>query len=232
MDYLETAQVLAPLALWLRETSPGAGLAPRREVENWLTGCYQDEWGLSRGEARQRARGFLATVRRYSNLLVERGEGTYGFIHLTFEEYLAAQGIAQRGQLEVGDTVRVLLEHLTDPAWHETTLLTVGYLGIVQRNRRMAGAVLEGLLEADVPSAERGWNAVVAGEALRDVGPAGVTEGCQRQVLERLVGVMQDADVAPGRALSLRRREGRAPHRASLPHRQIPRDQRSIRPLC
>jgi formylglycine-generating enzyme required for sulfatase activity len=197
MDYLETAQVLAPLALWLRESHPGAGLAPRGEVENWLTEYYQDEWGLARGEARQRARGFLAAVRRYSNLLVERGEGTYGFIHLTFEEYLAAQGIAQQGQLDVEDTMKVLREHLTDPAWHETTLLTVGYLGIVQRNRRTAAAVVQGLLEADVPAAERGWSAVVAGQALRDVGAAGVTEDCRQRVLDRLISTMQDADVAP-----------------------------------
>jgi formylglycine-generating enzyme required for sulfatase activity len=93
--------------------------------------------------------------------------------------------------------MKVLREHLTDPAWHETTLLTVGYLGIVQRNRRTAAAVVEGLLEADVPAAERGWNAVVAGQALRDVGPAGVTEGCRQRVLDRLVSTMQDADVAP-----------------------------------
>jgi formylglycine-generating enzyme required for sulfatase activity len=196
-DYLETAQVLAPLALWLRETYPGAGLATRSEVEDWLARYYQGEWGLARGQARQRARGFLAAVRRYSNLLVERGEGTYGFIHLTFEEYLAAQGIAQRGQLDVGETAKALRQHLTDPAWHETTLLTVGYLGIVQRNRRTAAAAVEGLLEADVPSAERGWNVVVAGEALRDVGPAGVTEDCRRQVLGRLAGAMQDEEVAP-----------------------------------
>jgi len=197
MDYLETARVLAPLALWLRETYPGAGLSHQAEVENWLAQYYQDEWGLIKGEARQRARGFLAAVRHYSNLLVERGEGTYGFIHLTFEEYLAAQGIAQRGQLEVGDTIKALREHLTDPAWHETTLLTVGYLGIVQHNHRTAAAVVEGLLQADVPPVERGWNAVVAGEALRDVGVAGVTEGCRQHVLDRLVGTMQDAGVAP-----------------------------------
>ena len=197
MDYPETVQVLAPLALWLQETHPGTGLATRGEVEDWLTRYYQDEWGLARGEAHQRARGFRAGVRHYSNLLVERSEGTYGFIHLTFEEYLAAQGIAQRGQLDVGETVKTLREHLTDPAWHEMTLLTVGYLGIVQRNYRIAAAVVEGLLEADVPPAERGWNVIVAGQALRDVGLAGVTEGCRQQVLDRLVGVMQDKDVAP-----------------------------------
>jgi len=205
LDYLETARVLAPLALWLRETNPSAGLARQAEMERWLAEYYRgDEWGLSPGEARKRARGFLAAVRRYSNLLVERGEGTYGFIHLTFEEYLAAQGVAQRGELDLSETTRLLVHHLDDLAWHETTLLTVGYLGIVQRNRRSASAVIESLLAAEREGDGRGWNVVVAGEALRDVGAVGITDRCRNRVLDALVETMQDAAVRP----DYRRRAG------------------------
>ena len=205
LDYLETSRVLAPLALWLRETNPGAGLARQEEVLRWLADYYQgDEWGLRAGEARLRARGFLAAVREYSNLLVERGEGAYGFIHLTFEEYLAAQGVAQRGELDLGQTVEVLEQHLDDPAWHETVLLTVGYLGIVQRNRRSASAVIERLLAAERQEESRGWNVVVAGQALRDVGAVGVTDRCRGRVLEALVGTMQDPAARP----DYRRRAG------------------------
>ena len=81
MEYLGTVQVLAPLALWLREENPTAGLVGREQIEGWLTGYYRQEWGEHRGPARQRARVFLENVRRYSNLLVERGEGQYGFLH-------------------------------------------------------------------------------------------------------------------------------------------------------
>lgn len=198
LDYLETARVLGPLALWLRETNPGAGLARQEEVLRWLAEYYQgEEWGLVPGEARRRARGFLAAVRKYSNLLVERGEGTYGFIHLTFEEYLAAQGVAQRGELDLGQTAALLLAHLDEPAWHETTLLTVGYLGIVQRNRRSASALIEQLLAAEREGDGRGWNVVVAGEALRDVGAVGVTDLCRGRVLKTLVATMRDAAVRP-----------------------------------
>jgi len=205
LDYLETARVLAPLALWLRETNPEAGLARQAEVERWLAGYYQgDEWGLPAGEARQRARGFLAAVHRYSNLLVERGEGVYGFIHQTFEEYLAAQGVVQQGELELSRATKLLLEHLDDPAWHETTLLTVGYLSIVQRNRSSASAVIKTLLEAEREGEGRGWNVIVAGEALRDVGTVGVTDLCRSQVLDALVETMQDAAVRP----DYRRRAG------------------------
>jgi formylglycine-generating enzyme required for sulfatase activity len=205
LDYLETARVLAPLALWLRKTNPGAGLAHQKEVQDWLAAYYQgDEWGLRPGQARQRARGFMAAVRKYSNLLVERGEGAYGFIHLTFEEYLAAQGVAQRGELDLSRATDLLLAYLDDPAWHETTLLTVGYLGIVQRNRRSASAVIEDLLAAQREGPGQGWNVIVAGEAVRDVGTVGVTDRCQGRVLEALVAAMQDAAVRP----DYRRRAG------------------------
>ena len=143
-------------------------------------------------------------MRKYSNLLVERGEGAYGFIHLTFEEYLAAQGVAQRGELDLGRAVEVLLQHLDDPAWHETILLTVGYLGIVQRNRRSASAVIERLLAAKRVGRGQGWNVVVAGEALRDVGDVGITDRCRSRVLGALAGAMQNAAVRP----DYRRRAG------------------------
>ncbi|MBN1657318.1 MAG: SUMF1/EgtB/PvdO family nonheme iron enzyme [Anaerolineae bacterium] len=196
LDYLETARVLGPLALWLRETNPGAGLARHDEVLRWLTEYYQgDEWGMVPGEARQRARGFLDAVRRYSNLLIERGEGVYGFIHLTFEEYLAARGVVQCGELELNRSIDLLLAHLDDPAWHEMTLLTVGYIGIVQGNRLPASAIIERLLAEERAGEGRGWNVVVAGEALRDVGAMGVTDLCRGRVVESLVATMQDTTV-------------------------------------
>jgi len=89
--------VLAPLALWLRQENPTAGLVTQEQLEHWLTEYYHgEEWDLPRGEARQRGRAFLESVQRYSNLLLERGERQYGFLHLTLEEMLAAKGIAQR----------------------------------------------------------------------------------------------------------------------------------------
>ena len=61
----------------------------RADLERWLADYYRDEWGMAPGPARAEAREFLVAVRRYSNLLVERGVDQYGFLHLTFEEMLA-----------------------------------------------------------------------------------------------------------------------------------------------
>jgi len=195
MDYLETVQVLAPLALWLRETNPTAGLVRRAEVERWLTAYYMEEWGQARGPARQQGRAFLQAVRRYSNLLVERGQGQYGFLHLTFEEMLAAKGIAARAQLGPKGAVGVILRHLDEPAWHETILLAVGALGIVAQQPLAAGAVLQALCAADLDDDRRAYAVVLAGEALLDAGDVAVGRKAATQVTRSLVATMQDAAV-------------------------------------
>jgi len=201
MDYLDTVQVLAPLALWLRETNPAAGLVSREQVETWLAGYYQREWAEPRGPARQRARVFLDGVRRYSNLLVERGEAQYGFLHLTFEEMLAAKGIALvEDQEGLEKAMDVVCHHWLDPAWRETLLLTVSVLGIVKQSPFKAGRVLRELCARDLPGVDRGRNVLLAGQALADVGEAGADRASAAAVVSRLVQVMQDREApAPAR---------------------------------
>ncbi len=153
MRYEETIQVLAPLALWLRQENPTAGLVTRDQLEQWLTDYYRsEEWRLPRGEARQRGRAFLDSVQRYSNLLLERGERQYGFLHLTLEELLAAQGIVQRMDASQEDVLGLFKRYLLDPAWQETLLLAIGFIGVIQRRPRIAGDMLQELLAREVPA--------------------------------------------------------------------------------
>ena len=197
MDYLETVQVLAPLALWLREENPTAGLVSRADLENWLSRYYQDEWAMPRGQARAQARDFLRGVRQYSNLLVERGKDQYGFLDLTFEEMLAAKGIAQQGQLGLDKSLETIRAHCLEPAWHETILLTIGVWGIVQQQPRVAGRVLCQLCQATLEGDERGRNVVLAGQALEDVGEIGVGRAAASAVKAALVRTMQDSETPP-----------------------------------
>ena len=195
MDYLETVQVLAPLALWLRETNPTAGLVSRAALEEWLTDYYRQEWELARGEARREARRLLEGVRRYSNLLVERGVDQYGFLHLTFEEMLAAKGIALEAQLGPQGAVAIICRHLEDPAWQETIQLSVGALGVVGQQPLAAGQVLQQLCQAQLADDVRGQNVIIAGKALLDVGEVGVGRRAAVLVTGRLVETMQAADL-------------------------------------
>lgn len=89
LDVVETVRILAPLALWMHQVSPGAGLVKQGELRRKLVEIYRQQGDVDPERASRR---FLRDVREYASLLLERGPGQYGFIHLTFEEYLAATG--------------------------------------------------------------------------------------------------------------------------------------------
>jgi len=192
MDYLETVAVLGPLALWLREENPTAGLVIEERLIEWLTNYYAgDEWRLPRGEAMKRAREFLDSVREYSNLLLERGQGRYGFIHLTFEEALAARGLVQLGQLNLSDSLAVIKEHIADPGWRETILLAVGIWGLVREQPRVAGDVARAMLKW-------GHNGVLlAGACLEDVGELGLGRAAKQEITDALLAANRNRSLPP-----------------------------------
>ncbi|TKJ29986.1 MAG: hypothetical protein CEE40_06785 [Chloroflexi bacterium B3_Chlor] len=198
LDVVETLRILAPLALWMHEVSPGVGLVKQQDVSRKLAEIYGQ-----RGEAdpEQAVQQFLDDVHEYAGLLLERGAGQYGFIHLTFEEYLAAVGVARLGQRDIGPIVDLLAEHVGDPAWREVALLTIGYLGIVQQWDEVASAVVGELV--DRGPGENGQALALMGEAMADASPGGVTAASRQQVVLALMEALGDAEIkAPLRAAS------------------------------
>ena len=195
-DYLpdpaQVVKVLAPLALWIHENSPGVGLAQEEEMRRKVTALFAQA-GAPDPEAA--AHSFVVDVRDYANLLVERGHREYGFLHLTFEEYLAGVAIAQQGQQSIEPVVEALSTHIGDPNWREVSLLAVGYLGIVQHREEAAGDVLLKLLERQPGPA--GEAVALVGESLLDVGATGVPAACRAQVLAALRTQMQDRAIPP-----------------------------------
>ena len=166
MKFNDILAALGPLALWLRKENPTAGVVSERALLGELTRYYMgDDWGLNRGPALEKACEFLQSVRRYSNLLVERGRDQYGFLHLTFEEMLAAYGLYQKAQLDLSESLAIIQKHLTDPAWRETILLAVGVWGLANRQPRVAGKVVIAMLEMDCPPDQIGQNILMAGLA-------------------------------------------------------------------
>jgi formylglycine-generating enzyme required for sulfatase activity/energy-coupling factor transporter ATP-binding protein EcfA2 len=198
LDYLQTIAVLGPLALWLREENPTAGLVSEERLIEWLTDFFKGEdWGLRQGEAMKQAREFLESVHKYSNLLLERGQGRYGFIHLTFEEALAARRLVQLGQLDISKSIDVIRQHVTDPVWRETILLAVGVWGLVREQPRVAGKVVRSILKMDCIDADAGKNVLLAGTALEDVGELGIGRAAANDVAEALLVAVQNRTLAP-----------------------------------
>ncbi|MDQ2696731.1 MAG: NACHT domain-containing protein, partial [Pseudomonadota bacterium] len=201
LDVVQTIKILAPLALWMHQENPGVGLVKREELRRELQNIYRRR---KEADPEGRAEQFLEDVRECAGLLLERGPGEYGFIHLTFEEYLAAVAIAQDWQGDAAAIARALGGHISDPLWREIILLTVGYVGLIQQLDQVAGGVVEALV-ADRPGAP-GEAIVLAGEAVADAGPAGVPAASRDKVAAALIEAMQDGAVAP----ILRRRAGLA----------------------
>lgn len=213
LDYVETLKILAPLALWMQESSPGKGLVKEPVLQCQLETIYRQ-----RGEpdpARAATR-LLKDAREYASLLLERGPGEYGFIHLTFMEYLAAVGAANLAQQEVTPLVERLATHLDQSEWHEVILLTIGVLGIVQGRDGAAGDAVQGLMNSR--QGEPGRAIVLAGEAVADAYPGGVTSACQQAVVQALVETLcNDKVVKP----ILRAHAGRALARLGDPRPEV-----------
>ena len=88
------------------------------------------------------ARQMLFDVREHAGLLLARGPSDYGFIHLTFQEYLAAVAVVQQGQSDAGPVIRILADHVGDDNWHEVALLSVAYMGLIQQRDETAAELV------------------------------------------------------------------------------------------
>jgi formylglycine-generating enzyme required for sulfatase activity len=204
VDLLETMKVLAPLALWMHEVSPGVGLVKEGDMLRQLEALCA---GRGHADPAGAAEIFLADVRQSSSLLLSRGEHQYGFIHLTFQEYLAAVALAWQARQDRAALVATLARHVGEAPWHEVVLLTVGHLGIVDQWEQGASEVVEGVL--DRSPGPPGEAVVWMGQAVADAGPGAVTASCRQKVVGALLATMRATGVvdparraAAGRALA------------------------------
>ena len=118
--------LLAPLAYWMHEHKP-SGLVSEPEVREKLAeihGELNDEEPDSQSVQWQ-INDFLLRVRETTGLFVERAPGSYGFMHLTFEEYFAARYIADN---DVSEILDIINQHRYEARWDEPILLALGYL--------------------------------------------------------------------------------------------------------
>ena len=129
---------------------------------------------------------FLRAVRDRGGLFDERGE-FFQFLHLTFQEFLAARGLAK--QREAG--WRTLAGHVTESWWREVILLVYGYL---QADEGPAAEYLVWLAHLDGDGRVRLAGAELAGAAVLELerpDPA-----LRRRQADRLVALLEDPALA------------------------------------
>ncbi|MCS6882958.1 MAG: SUMF1/EgtB/PvdO family nonheme iron enzyme [Oscillochloridaceae bacterium] len=162
IDERFVVNVLGPVALWLHGERAG-GLIEHDELERHIAATLAQSDGLPRQRARRLAREFIELMRRDTGLLIERGYRRFAFLHLTFEEYLAARGLLESVAVERPDAL--IQRYALDPRWHE-----VLRLAIASASQREAQRLLLSLLASPAGDEQRGLPAVLAGECLLDAG--------------------------------------------------------------
>ncbi|HSN77223.1 MAG TPA: SUMF1/EgtB/PvdO family nonheme iron enzyme, partial [Anaerolineae bacterium] len=148
------------------------------------------ERGQDEAAAVQMARAFLETLTVRSGLVQEVEQGVYGFLHLSFQEYLAARKIA-----DSLDNVAITLRHLDDTWWREVILLEAGHLS--EGGRARVSQLAEAILDEPGDAFER---LLLAASCLADVGSAKAEAGLWRRVERELLANMAGSLTAKRRA--------------------------------
>ena len=184
LDESFVVNLLGPAALWIHDENPG-GVVEERDLEQKLADVLVKTDELALGKARRLSADFVQLVRSHTGLLEERGQKKYGFLHLSFEEYLAARALLESVFVEDPD----VLIHLraVEPRWSEVLRLT-----LASASQREAERLLLHLLKAPATEQTRGRPVVLAGECLLDIGRNRCTKKAWNEVVQHLVRLLED----------------------------------------
>nr|WP_310486828.1 HEAT repeat domain-containing protein [Chamaesiphon sp. VAR_69_metabat_338] len=127
--------ILKKLAYWIHTQgstgeTEGGTLIDKDELIRWLRKEIQTLKKCEAHEAKGEAERFIDFIQRRTGLLNEQGRDRYAFVHKTFQEYLTAEEIFDRADVE-DDTDIILAhfrQHLHDQHWREVLLLLVSKL--------------------------------------------------------------------------------------------------------
>ncbi|HEX8438817.1 NACHT domain-containing protein [Archangium sp.] len=137
----EAVPILGELALRMHQEWP-TGAAPEAFVIQVLAEAIQARDGGTLGDAERSAREFLERAGKEVQILLERGAGQWGFLHLTFQEFFTAVGLLSSERFE-----EVAFEHLFDPRWEEVLRLGVGYMALIQKRSQATQRFIRRVLE-------------------------------------------------------------------------------------
>jgi HEAT repeat protein len=149
----EALPVLGDLSLEMHTSYP-MGVAPVSFIEEKLARSLMNRRGEDRATALTSAREFLRRASEEAPILAERGQGQWGFGHLTFQEFFIVAGLHADERFE-----EVGLEHLIESRWEEILRLGVGYMALVQKRPRAVARFVEAALKWQAPEP---WTEAVA----------------------------------------------------------------------
>jgi HEAT repeat protein len=147
-DAQETIRDLLPAIAWHMHCTTSSGLIGEQELHKLLVETMRRlQPRLTENEANARASQFRRNVAEFSGIFLERGldqegQGLYGFLHLTFEEYFAAVRLCELWERNGNEVLKPLMH---DPRWNEIVLLAAGRFGDISQYQatRFVRAILE-----------------------------------------------------------------------------------------
>jgi hypothetical protein len=143
LSWEQHLELLAPIAYEIHSQGQRTTIS-QRSLQKLLEELLQaQKLCVSPSAAAWEATRFLNTLALRSGLLQFQGDGSYGFPHLTIQEYLVARHIAAQPH---PTPINLVMEHLHDSWWQEVHLLTIGRLGSVQQNANQAATLLQRIL--------------------------------------------------------------------------------------
>jgi len=194
LDAEQITTILAPIAYHIFATQEGQYIS-KRDLMPRLTSAIREESDITKKEARETTKAWLDTVSSHSGIFLERGydelgHPVYGFLHLTFLEYLTACHLAVRwveGELPLEKFCHV-------PRWAEVVQLMVAKIGL--SGRPQATRILQQIMELDSPyEDELHTDLLLAGACLAD--DLRIKPDLSRAVIEGLVGIAADTSIEP-----------------------------------
>jgi HEAT repeat protein len=141
----QTRAVWSHVAFWmLDEANRDVG---RDRLHAKLVEVLTTDFDKTEYDALAIAESYLASAAETSGLLEARGPNTFGFIHQSFQEYLAALYLARPSSKALKKISRLC----HDPRWTEVIRLAVGHLSIALGERETVGEIVDSLLAAADP---------------------------------------------------------------------------------
>ncbi|HYC87799.1 MAG TPA: hypothetical protein VEO54_01190 [Thermoanaerobaculia bacterium] len=182
LDPDEVVRILEPVAAEIH-ASQATGLIEAAHLKRLITDHLVRARGGEVGSTiREEVRRFITVLSEQVGLIAGRGERLYGFLHLTFQEYMAGRHLVA----DPATAAAAILAKLGDPRWREPILLAIGHIGL---NWPIAEVerLLDELLALDDPlGAFLPRVALLLGEAVAELPE--LPERLYRRLIRRLLG--------------------------------------------
>ena len=125
LESREFGWLLGRLALQMQRK--GRLVRPRWWVNDCVQQFLRDQMALDGNVVKEQSERVIRYLCERTGLLVERGDGLFGFGHRTFQEYFAARGLLLEAE-GGADIVALLRQYLFPPQWEEVIIYVAASL--------------------------------------------------------------------------------------------------------